>query len=49
MPAWSAVGLAYKLVVVSAGRTTTTFDSRRVFDVVVDHCKMENKVDRCFS
>ena len=46
MPTRSGVGLACKLVVASAGRTTTVFDSHRV-DVFADHCKMEDRADRC--
>ena len=45
MPAWSAVGLACKLTVVSVGRTTTVFDLRRVVNVVADHCMMEDRVE----
>ena len=49
MLARSSVGLACKLVVASAGRTTIVFDLRRIIDVVADHCKMEDRVDRCSS
>ena len=48
MPTRSGVGLAYKLVVESAGRMTTVFDLRRVV-VVADHYIVEDKVDRCSS
>ena len=49
MPTRSGVGLAYKLAVDSAGQTTIAFDSRRVVDVIVDHCMMEYRVDCCSS
>ena len=49
MPARSGLGLACKLVVESAGRTTTFFDSHRVVDVVSDHYMMEDRVDHCSS
>ena len=49
MPVWSSVGLACKLVVASAGRTTTVFGLRRVVVVVADHCMMEDRVDHCSS
>ena len=49
MPARSSVGLECKLAVASARQTTTVFDLRRVVDVVVDHCKIEDMVDRCSS
>ena len=49
MPVWSGVGFACRLVVVSAGRTTTVFDSRSVVDVVADHWMMEDRVDHCSS
>ena len=41
--------LAYKLTVVSAGRTMTIFDLSMGFDVVADHCMMEDRVDFCSS
>ena len=49
MPVQSGMGLACKLAVVIARRMTTVFDLHRVFDVVVDHCMMEDIVDRCSS
>ena len=49
MPVLSGVELAYKLVVVLAGRRTIVFDLRKVVDVVVDRCMMEDKVDCCSS
>ena len=49
MPARSGVELACKLAVASARRTTIAFDSRKVVDVVADHCMMEDRVDRCSS
>ena len=48
MPARSSVVLACKLVVESAGRTTTVIDWRRVV-VVADRCIAEDKVDHCSS
>ena len=48
MPAWSGVELMCKLVVESAGRTTTVFDWRRVV-VVADRCMVEDRIDRCSS
>ena len=47
MPVHSRVELAYKLVVVIVGRTTTVFDLCRVVDVVSDRCMMEDRVDHC--
>ena len=49
MPVRSGVGLACKLAVASAGRTTTVFDLHTVVDVVANHCMMEDWVDRCSS
>ena len=49
MLVWSGMGLACKLAVASAGRTTTVFDSRRVVNVIVDHCMMDDRVDHCSS
>ena len=49
MPVRSSVGLACKLAVAFAGRTTNVFDSCRVFDVVADHCMREGRVDHCYS
>ena len=49
MPARSGVGLACKLVVESTGRMTTVFDSRRVVDVISDHCMPEDRFDCCSS
>ena len=43
------MGLACKFAIASGGRTTAAFDSRRVVDVVPDHCMVEDRVDRCFS
>ena len=48
MLAQSPVGLACRLAVESAGRTTTVFDSRRVV-VVADHFMVDDRVDRCSS
>ena len=48
MLARSGVGLTYKLVVESAGRTTNVFDSRRVV-IVAEHCMVEDRVDHCSS
>ena len=45
----SRMELVCKLAVVIAGRMTIVFDSRRVFDVVADHCMMEDRVDHCSS
>ena len=39
------VELACRLAVASAGRTTTIFNLRRVFYVVVDRCMKEDRVD----
>ena len=47
MPMRSGVELACEVAVASAVRTTTILDSRRVVDVVADHCIMEDSVDRC--
>ena len=49
MSARSGIGLACKLVVVSAGRMTIVFDSHRVVDVVFYHFMMEDRVNRCSS
>ena len=49
MPVQSGMGLACRLEVESAWRTTVVFDSRRVDVVVADHCMMEDRVDRCSS
>ena len=43
------VGLACKLAVASVGRTMIVLDSCRFFDVVGDHCMMEDRVDHCSS
>ena len=48
MPARSGVGLACKLVVDSAGQTTTVFDLHRVVDVF-DHYILKDKIDCCSS
>ena len=49
MSVWSSVGLACKLAVACVGPTTIVFDLRRVVDVVVVSCTMEDRVDRCSS
>ena len=49
MPVRSGMELAYKLAVVIARRMTTVFDLRRVIDVVVYRCMMEDRVDHCSS
>ena len=49
MPVQSGVGLACRLAIASAGRTTTIFDLHRVVDVVVEHYMMEDRVDHCSS
>ena len=49
MPVRSSMGLACKLAVASAGRTTIVFDLHKVVDVVADRCMVEDKVDRCSS
>ena len=46
MPARSSVELGCKLVVESAGQTTTTFDWHRVV-VVADRCVVEDRIDHC--
>ena len=43
------VGIACKLVVVSAGETTNAFDLCKVVDVVADCCMMKDRVDHCSS
>ena len=48
MPIWSGVELTCKLVVESAGRMTTVFDWRRLV-LFVDHCMVEDRIDRCTS
>ena len=47
MPARSGVELACRLVVESAGRTTTVLDYDNFF--VADCCMVEDRVDRCSS
>ena len=49
MPVWSGMRLACKLVLASSGRTKTVLDLHRVFDVVVDHCIIKDRVDHCSS
>ena len=47
MQAQSGVGIACRLAVESARRTTIVFDSRRV--IVAEHCMMEDRVNHCSS
>ena len=49
MLVWFGVGIACKLVVVSAGEMTNAFDLCKVVDVVADCCMMKDRVDHCSS
>ena len=44
MPVRYGVELVCRLTVAFVGQMTIVFDSYRVFDVVANHCMMENRV-----